>query len=326
MRSLCFSSLYWFSGVKCLLTSLLTGITRIISEVPFRPEDFFDIVRRYRVTVVSGPPSHLALCLASSKLPQSDLSSIREYVLVGGAAPYSLIEKFREFAPNANFHIVYGMSEICDVATAGEVEPSNSVGKLRPNKEIKIIDIKDGTPLGPYEIGEVCIRTSIPWAGYYNNPEDTEAIYDDTFWMHSGDVGYMNKDMKLFVVDRKKDILKYNNFQYSPSHIEKVISELKGVAEVCVVGIPDNCMGHLPAAGIIRRFNSDLTQTDVYNHVAENMEHFEKLRGGIYFFDNFPRTASGKTIRHEMTKICAKLRMRSNGEIAQIEGVPLTSV
>ncbi|XP_011293216.1 uncharacterized protein LOC101891121 [Musca domestica] len=304
---LCFSSLYWLSAVISILRCILTRTTRIISANPFCPEDFFAIVERYKVTVVMGPPSHMAMCLTSSKLPDSDLSSIVEYGVGGSRVCYSLIEKFKKYSPNAVFNIAYGMSEVCVIASSGEAEPTSSVGKLKTNIEVKVIN-ELGKAMGPNEIGEICIRTQIPSSGYCNNPEATKAIYDNNLWIHSGDVGYFNNSMQLYIVDRKKDILKYNNFHFTPSSIERVLSEIQGVAEVCVVGIPDNCMGFLPAAAVIKSFNSTITEAQIYEHASEHLEHFEQLRGGIYFVDNFPRTMSGKTVRSEVAKLCEQLR------------------
>ncbi|XP_073836128.1 uncharacterized protein [Musca autumnalis] len=304
---LCFSSLYWLSGVIGIMRSILTKTTYIISEAPFCPEDFFAIVERYRVAAVLGPPSHMALCFTSNMLSECDLSSIVDYAVGGSRVSYSLIEKFQKYAPNATYKVAYGTSEVCVIVSSGMVEPTNSVGFLKANVEVKIINAH-GESMGPNEVGEICIRTKLPWAGYFNNPKATKAIYDDDLWIHSGDMGYFNNAMQLYIVDRKKDILKYNNFHYTPSSIERVLSQIPGVADVCVVGIPDDCMGSLPAAAVIKCINSDVNELQIHEYASEHLEHFEQLRGGIHFLEDFPRTVSGKTIRREVATICEQLR------------------
>lgn len=310
-KFLCFSTLYWLTGLVTLIHGTINGVTRIISNRPYTPDDFLDIVERYKANIILCPPSQIALTLTSERLPACDLSSI-ELVMVGGSAvPYSLVEKFKQFATNATFLTGYGMSEVCNWIAYHEMEPSDSVGQLGSNIEVKIIN-DDGHNLFANEVGEICIRTPYLWSGYYNNPEATNSIYDKDHWIHSGDMGYIDNDGKLYIIDRKKDILKFNNFHFYPTEIEKVIMELSDVVEVCVVGIPDNIFTHLPAAAIVKLSHSDLCEHMVYAHVANRMQHFEQLRGGVYFFDRLPHTVSGKTLRRKVAEICERLHAKIN--------------
>ncbi|XP_073843612.1 uncharacterized protein [Musca autumnalis] len=312
-RLLCFSTLYWISGLFALIHGTIGGAKRIISEQPFNVDDFFDIVERYKVNMTVGPPSQIALALSSDTIARRDLSSLQACILAGSPVLYSLTEKFRKYAVNAYCLVAYGSSETSGIS-AGQSLPNNSVGALCPNIEIKIVD-DNGKRLGPNESGELCVRSKLPWAGYYGNPQETKEKYDDEGWICTGDIGYFNDDRELILVDRKCDIRKYNNFHFSPTDIENVISELPEVADVCVVGIPHSVHGFLPAACVIKRANTEIDEAQICQHVVQRMQNFEHLRGGVYFVDSFPRTASGKTIRRNVTEMCEKLwHKRMNGK------------
>uniref|UniRef100_A0A1I8MW05 AMP-binding enzyme n=1 Tax=Musca domestica TaxID=7370 RepID=A0A1I8MW05_MUSDO len=307
---LCFSSLYWLSGIITLVHGTIGGAKRIISSRPFNTNDFFDIVERYRVKITIGPPSQIALAVCSERIASADLSSLEATLIGGSAVSYSLTEKFTQFAKNASCSVGYGCSEIGGISMA-KSSPNNSVGFLFHNIEVKIAD-DNGRALGPNETGELWARNALPWAGYFGNPTATAEKYDSEGWIHTGDIGYFNDDGELFVVDRKCDIRKYNNFHFSPTDIEKVISELPQVADVCVVGIPHSVHGFLPAACVIMRAGCDITESEIYQHVVERMQDFEHLRGGVYFVEDFPQTASGKTIRRKVTEICERLWNEKN--------------
>ncbi|XP_061394007.1 probable 4-coumarate--CoA ligase 1 [Musca vetustissima] len=307
---LCFSTLYWMSGIVALVHGTIGGAKRIISSDPFNVDDFLDIVQRYKVNITIGPPSQIAMVISSDKITTTDLSSLVASIIGGSAVSYSLTEKYRKYAKNVECLVAYGCSESSGVSM-GKSSPNNSVGYLLPNVEVKIID-DDGKTLGPDETGELCVRTQIPWSGYYGNPSATQEKYDADGWIHTGDVGYFNDQGELFVVDRKCDIRKYNNFHFSPTDIEFVISKLPQVADVCVVGIPHSVHGFLPAACVIKRSDSEITESKIYQHVVDHMQDFEHLRGGVYFVESFPQTASGKIIRRKVADMCEKLWKEKN--------------
>ncbi|KAM7356963.1 uncharacterized protein ACRADG_002516 isoform 2-T2 [Cochliomyia hominivorax] len=310
-KFLCFSTLYWLTGLVTLVHGTINGVIRVISNRPYSPDDFIDIVERYKVNIILSPPSQIAMTLKSDRLAVCDLSSIELYIAGGSAVPYRLVEKFKQFTPNAAFLTGYGMSEVCSLVAYHEMDSKDSVGQLSNNIEVKIIN-DDGQSLFVNDIGEICIRTPYLWSGYYNNPTATKNVYDKDRWIHSGDMGYFDNDGNLYIIDRKKDILKYNNFHFYPTEIEKIIMELTDVVEVCVVGISDEIFTHLPAAAIVKLPKSDLTEQNVFDHVANRMQHFEQLKGGIYFFESLPHTISGKTLRRNVAEICERIHAKIN--------------
>ena len=300
---MCFSTIYWLSGLFSLLVSPFSKFTRIISENPFTPEDFIEINKICKPTFFFGTPSQIGQLLAHPNLDQNTLTNLRVIFLGGSTIPYKLVEKIKKYVPDALIFTVYGQTESSGSVSKGPVIENNNVGQLVPNIEIKIID-DDNKSLEPGEVGEICSRTYYHWPGYYGNPKATNDVYDSERWIHSGDLGYFNEKGDLYVIDRKKDILKYNNYHFSPSEIEAVILEIPDVVEVCVFGVPDIIFTFLPAAAIVKLPGSTLTGYKVYKHVKERMVHFKQLRGGVYFINELPKTPSGKIIRFKTAELC----------------------
>lgn len=263
------------------------------------------VIEKYQVSVLASPPSQLVLIGQSSKLGTTNVSSVRYYLLAGSAIPFHVLQKIKEYFPNTIFSAGYGCSELGSCCCTGEVTAPNSNGHVRENYQIKIVD-EDGNNLGVGETGEIVVKRPFPWLGYKGNPEASKDTYIDG-QIFMGDLGYFDENGTLFVIDRKKDILKYKNFQYSPNEIEQVILELPDVVEVSVCGIPDLIATDLPAAAVVIREGSQLTESDVYNYVAKRMVEFKHLHGGVYFIDLVPKTVSGKNLRRVVKEKLTKL-------------------
>lgn len=132
---------------------------------------------------------------------------------------------------------------------------------------MKIVD-DDGNRLGPNEDGEIAYTTNYKFLGYYGNEEATAELYDDEGFICSGDIGHFDEDGDLFIIDRKKDLMKYCNMQISPSAIEAYLIESPGIKACCVVGIPDEMATDLPAAVVIRADGSNISGQEIYDMVA----------------------------------------------------------
>lgn len=299
-----FSSLYWMSGLLTLFQGTLWGVTRIITNQPFTPEYLFELIEKFKITNMLTPPSQMALMLKSPAIKTANLSSMTKYYCGGSAVSFSALTAIQDYFPNSVIKVVYGMTEISSACVTGIAKGPGDNGGLRTNHVIRIVD-DNGDNLGPNETGEIVIKSIFKWDGYYGNPEATQETYRDG-WIFSGDLGYFDEEGSLFIVDRKKDILKYKNFHYTPSEIEQVIMELPDVVEVCVFGYPDEVATDLPAAAIVRVERSTLKESDVYEHVAKRMTDYKQLRGGVFFVDSIPKTASGKNLRKSVKDMLVK--------------------
>lgn len=130
------------------------------------------------------------------------------------------------------------------------------------------MDDDGAKPLDPNKVGEIYVKAPYPFLGYANNIEDTKNAFDHEGWLKTGDLGYITEIGEIFVVDRKKDMIKYLNYQVAPSEIEAFINGIEGINAVCVVGIPDIISGDLAAALIVKDRNSHLTEQDIVDEVS----------------------------------------------------------
>lgn len=178
--------------------------------------------------------------------------------------------KITKYLKNGIVMQAYGMSELGGIATIGVTAEENdaSVGRLSFGIEAKIID-EDGNRLGVGETGEICLKTKFKFLGYFDNEDATNGAIDDEGFLLTGDIGYFDEEQKLCLVDRKKDMMKYCASQISPTEIEQLIIQCVSVKAVCVVGIPDDVVGDLPAAVIVRNDNEPIvTQQEIEQMVA----------------------------------------------------------
>ncbi|XP_053699201.1 probable 4-coumarate--CoA ligase 1 [Sabethes cyaneus] len=294
-----FSSLYWLSGLAFLLLGTVSGATRIITRESFRPSLALDIIERFRITLVFFPPSSLVAIVKHPGVVQTDFSSIRVLFSGGSMVSSDLKHSFEKLLPNANFHVGYGLSEAGGVVTLSDSDTykDGCTGYIRATCQAKVVD-DDGNALEIGEKGEILVKMEYNFLGYYKNQEATEEMLDNAGWLHTGDIGKFDRDGLLFVVDRKKDIIKYDNFQISPSEIEAVILELPGVANVCVVGIP--VPGNdLATALVIKSGKVDTNEAEIHQVVERQLANFKQLRGGVYFVKHLPFTPSGKVLRRQ---------------------------
>lgn len=225
------------------------------------------------------PPFHMALILQSKEIHSTNLSNLRLFMCGGSAVSNELCIRMKEFLPNP-VYVGYGLSEICGVAALAYPHPRmGSVGPLSNATSVKLID-PDGNRCGIDKDGEICIWLQHPFLGYYGNAQATADAFDKDGWVLSGDVGHFDQDGYLYIVDRLKDILKYRGNQISPSEIENRILEHRGVATVCVVGIPDLVSTDLPAAVVLRNDTVDVTEREISDIVKSKFwPFFMKILG-----------------------------------------------
>lgn len=263
---LCFSSLYWITGWMMLIAGTINGSTRIITTETFAAELQLRLIEQYSVTFALNAPNHLALMLNSDRFQYTDLSSVKYQIVTGGKCSYFTQNKINARLPNGKVCAAYGLSESA-FAIVINLSNKDAVGQLIHCYKVKIID-EDGKRLGVGEDGEICFKANYPFLGYYGNQKATDEVFDDEGFVLTADIGHFDEDGDLFVVDRKKDIIKYGGFQISPSQIESYLMKSSAIKLVCVVGIPDEIMMELPAAFIIRNDDSSITEKDVIEMVA----------------------------------------------------------
>ena len=165
-----------------------------------------------------------------------------------------------------------------------------------PNTEAMITEAATGNSVGIDVDGELCVRGPQVMAGYLNNPTATSNIIDSDGWLHTGDIGHMDADGYLFIVDRLKELIKYKGFQVPPAEIEALLLTHPCVADAAVIGLPDEGAGEIPIGYVVLEPGKPATAQDIMDFVSGQVAHYKQLRR-ITFVDAIPKSASGKILR-----------------------------
>ncbi|KAH8369093.1 hypothetical protein KR009_000815 [Drosophila setifemur] len=293
------NTLDWITGLITTVTSGMYSTTRIIADNAFDPAFVLRIIKEYKATWTIQPPSALAIIANCPEFETCDLSSLRTYVFGGSRASVEIQQRIRSRLSRDCLHFMYGLTELGSIASSNFHfdEKPNSVGRLISGTQLKVLNDR-GETLGPNEVGELCLRNGQHWKGYFGNQKVSQEIRDPQGWFHSGDLGYMDNEGFLFVVDRQKDMLKYQNIMYYPNEIESLISEMPEVAEVCVFGVPSDIYGDEAAANVVKKHGSQLTAEDIVDYVVSRTDSkYKQMNGGVLIVDDLLRSANGKTNR-----------------------------
>jgi acyl-CoA synthetase (AMP-forming)/AMP-acid ligase II len=168
-----------------------------------------------------------------------------------------------------------------------------------PGIEVRITHIESGNALPPMATGEVWVRGPQVMKGYLNSPETTAATLDSDAWLHTGDLGYVDTNGYLFIVDRLKEMIKYNAHQVAPGELEAVLLKHPRILDVAVVPFPDEQAGELPFAYVVKKEHVDLTETEVMSFVAKMVAPHKKVRK-VEFIEAIPKSTAGKILRKEL--------------------------
>ncbi|GAB0086926.1 hypothetical protein DMENIID0001_011510 [Sergentomyia squamirostris] len=304
---LSYSTIYWPTYIITLLGATFCGATKIITKERFTPEGFMRIVQKYQLSAVIAPPGSGALLLKHPDFHRESLVSVKTFALIGSVVSSDLASSLQDNLPNGRVLIMYGMNELGSIA-ANVFEPGNAtVGLLTAGVTAIIVNDETGQRLGVGEEGEICVKTSLEMIGYLKNEKAALELVDKDGWYHSGDVGFFDQDGCLHHLGRKKDCLKYNNYNIAPGDIEEIIEKHPDVAQVVVVGVPDPIVVDLPAAAVVKRAGSNITAEEIIKLVEDNVMDAKRLRGGVYFMNSLPMTPSGKIRKLNVKDMVIKL-------------------
>ncbi|KAL7025582.1 hypothetical protein ACKWTF_013545 [Chironomus riparius] len=289
--SICFqgSPIFWLSGFSILISGTFSKYIRVVTSKPFTAQDFVNIINKYKVTVVTIPPYFLVSLLQIDNL--KPLESIKFFTIGGAIISEQLCEKFKPFIPNGFYFMGYGCTEEDGLAVNITQKKMGGAGMVSNNVQLKIVDT-DGSSLGPNESGEIYSKIPVHFSGYFGDPEKTAEAFDGD-WFKTGDIGYFDDDQFLFVTGRTKELLKYNNFQVTPSEIEEIINEIQGVQSSCVVGVPQSHSGNdIIHAYVILEESKSLSEEFILKYVDNKVIDPKKIRGGVHIVQEFPLGAS----------------------------------
>jgi len=284
-------------GMQVVLNLALWRGATLVTMPKFELEPFLATLQEHRITRAFVVPP-LVLALATHPAVDGyDLSSVR--AMMSGAAPLdAALETACARRVGCGFIQGYGLTEASPVThansdMAGKCKPG-TVGELLPNTECRIVDTGTGKELGPDEDGELLIRGPQVMRGYLNNPEATAATLDSDGWLHTGDIGHVDRDGYFTIVDRLKELIKYKGFQVPPAELEAVLRGHPAVADAAVVPLADQECGEVPKAFVVLRH--DVSAADLIAYVAERVAPYKKIRV-VEVIDVIPKSPSGKILR-----------------------------
>ena len=179
----------------------------------------------------------------------------------------------------------------------GSSDVSGSISPVLPNMEMRIVD-DEYRDVAPGQPGEILVRGPVVTNGYYDNEEATRATFHDG-WFCTGDIA-VERSGKFYVVDRKKELLKYKGLQIAPAELENHLNTHPQVMEAAVVGIPVEGGSEVPRAYIVSRSPGTLSEEQVKDYVRGHFAEYKQLRGGVRFVDELPKNAVGKILRREL--------------------------
>jgi acyl-CoA synthetase (AMP-forming)/AMP-acid ligase II len=196
---------------------------------------------------------------------------------------------------------VYGLTETSPATHANPFETAGSklasVGVCLPNTEAKVIDLATGEEVGSRQEGEMCVRGPQVMRGYLKRPDATAGAIDAEGWFHTGDVVYADEQGMFYVVDRVKELIKYNAYQVAPAELEAVLLTHPAVADAAVIPSPDALAGEVPKAFVVLKAAAgEVMPEEILAYVAERVAPYKKVRR-IEMTDLIPKTASGKILR-----------------------------
>ena len=290
--------LFHVNNLMFSIASILKGASLIILK-KFEPGDFFESVRKYKPTLFSAVPTiYKILSDAANVQHRTSLSSLK--LGICGAAPMP-VKWFEDFEKAYGIKIIegYGMTEGTVASTINPRFGERKIGSIGiplPGQDVRIFSEND-EDLPPGEIGEIVIRGPNVMKGYLNRKQETESTLKNG-WLHSGDLGYMDRDGYFFIVDRKKDMVIRGGENVYPKEVENLISGMPGVSEVAVVGKPDNTYGEEVVAFVVRK-NPQLTSSEVIEFCRANIAWY-KCPKEIFFLDELPKNSVGKIQKNDL--------------------------
>jgi acyl-CoA synthetase (AMP-forming)/AMP-acid ligase II len=283
-----------YGMVIIMMHGLMRGAA-IVTMPKFEFEPFLKVLQEWPITsahlvppIVVGLGKHPAV--DNYKFPHL------KYLFCGAAPLGPELTEAVEKRLNVKIRQGYGMTEASPAThyTVAGTERAGAVGQLMPSTEGRIVDPQTGKDAPTGERGEVWVRGPQVMRGYLNNPEATALTVDKDGWLHTGDIGIMDADGYLTVVDRLKELIKVKGFQVAPAELESLLLKHPKIADVAVIPVADEESGEVPKAIVVLK--SPMTADEVINFLQPQVAHYKRVRQ-VAFVDAIPKSPSGKILR-----------------------------
>jgi acyl-CoA synthetase (AMP-forming)/AMP-acid ligase II len=284
------------------LASILAGATIVPMRTLDVPE-VLEAVRAERITVLPGTPTLFQTMLEHPGYTRAGVGTLRLVVTGAANVPAALLDRIKDEVGFEHIVTGYGLTESCAIVSMCRYDDplevvASSAGRPLPGVEVRIVSA-DGAEQPAGREGEIVVRGYTLMRGYLDEPEETGAAIDAEGWLHTGDVGVLDASGLLHITDRLKDMFIVGGFNAYPAEIEQVLSRHPGIAQVAVVGVPDERMGEVGAAFVVARATHELAPDDVIAFSRANMANY-KVPRYVHVVSALPLNASGKVLKNEL--------------------------
>ena len=296
-RYLCINPFFHNFGYKAGILACLQKGATLIPQLTFDPERAMRAVQDHRITVLPGPPTIYQTLLDHPKRAEYDLTSLRFAVTGAATIPVVLIERMQTELDIDIVLTAYGLTEASGFGTM-----------CRADDDAVTVATTSGRPIAGFELkiadgtGEVLLRGPNVMLGYLDDPEATAAAVDADGWLHTGDIGMLDEHGNLRITDRLKDMYICGGFNVYPAEIEQVLARLDGVADSAVIGVPDDRLGEVGKAFVVRKPGAELDEAVVIAYTREHLANFKTPRS-VAFLDVLPRNPGGKVVKPQLREL-----------------------
>jgi HIP---CoA ligase len=284
------------------LAAILAGATILPLQTLDVPT-VLEVVRAERITVLPGTPTLFQTMLEHPAYSRDGVDTLRLVVTGASTVPAELLHRIRDEVGFEHIVTGYGLTETCGIVSMSRyTDPldvvASSAGRPLPGIEVRIV-APDGAAQPTGTEGEIVVRGYALMRGYLDEPAQTASTIDAHGWLHTGDIGVLDEGGRLHITDRLKDMFIIGGFNAYPAEIEQILSRHPDIAQVAVIGVPDERMGEVGAAFVIARAGRTITPDDVIAFSRTNMANYKAPRH-VYIVDELPLNASGKVLKHHL--------------------------
>ncbi|MGB0920314.1 MAG: fatty acid--CoA ligase [Alphaproteobacteria bacterium] len=295
---------FHIGGTGWGITGLYAGAQNYVMP-EFDPTQVLDYIQNYRITKMFMVPAAMQIVVRDPKAKDTDFSCLKFMLYGASPIPLDLLRECMDMF-GCGFVQMYGMTETTGTVVALPPEDHDpagnermrSAGKPLPGVKISIRD-DNGNELPAREVGEICIHSIQNMAGYWNLPEATQSTIGQDGWLRSGDAGYMDEDGYVYIHDRVKDMIISGGENIYPAEVENALFGHPAVADVAVVGVPDQKWGEAVKAMVVLKEGASASEADLIAHARERIAAF-KAPKSVDFIPELPRNPSGKILRREL--------------------------
>jgi len=299
--------LFHISGLGAAFLSPLFSGTKIVILKRWDAADAMRVIKDEQITMFTAVPTMLWDMVAAAKNEGADISSLRNIGTGGQALPVNLLDAVREICPGAVMGTGYGMTE-CSGSVAMAVGEDFVRNRASAGRVLNLVDMKilgpDDQELPRGEAGEIVVRGAMIMQGYWNKPEATAEVLDQDGWLKTGDIGYVDAEGYVFIVDRKKDMVISGGENIYCAEVEAIMTQMDAVIECAAFGVPDERMGE---ALVTVAVASDTDEKNIIDTVASKLAKYKAPTKVVFLNEPLPRNPVGKVDKMKLRAMWPQL-------------------